>query len=118
MTGSENPVESKSFDFAVRIVNLYKYLSDEKKEFVLSKQILRSGTSIGANISEALQAFSKADFAFRMNVALKEASETEYWLKLLKATDYISETEFKSINDDCAEIERLLVSIVKTAKGI
>ena len=83
----ENVIEIKSFDFAVRIVNLYKYLTNEKKEFVLSKQLLRSGTSIGANISEAQQAQSRADFLSKLEIALKEASETKYWLRLLYATE-------------------------------
>ena len=87
----ENIVETKSFDFAVRIVNLYEYLTDIKKEYVLSKQLLRSGTSIGANVAEAEQAQSRPDFVSKMNIALKETSETKYWIKLLKATDFLSE---------------------------
>ena len=107
-------VAEKSFNFAVRVVKLYKYLCDERKEFVLSKQLLRSGTSIGANIQEGLQGQSKRDFLMKMNISLKEASETKYWLELLKATDYLTEKEQKSIYDDCVELEKMLTSIVKT----
>lgn len=112
----ENLAYNRSFKFAIRIVNLYKYLCQDKKEFVLSKQVLRSGTSIGANINEAIQAQSKKDFLSKMNIALKEASETQYWLKLLKETDYITEKLFESIFDECKQLNNLLVSIVKTTK--
>ena len=107
-------VESKSFNFAIRIVNLYKYLTDDKKEYVLSKQILKSGTSIGANISEALQGQSRKDFLMKMNIALKECSETKYWLKLLSATNYIDDNQANSIMKDCTELEKMLTKIVKT----
>ena len=110
-------VEEKSFRFAVRIVRLYQYLRSKKKEFVLSKQLLRSGTSVGANISEAQQAQSRADFLSKINIALKEAAETEYWLRLLHATDYLEDREFMSVYDDCVQVKKLLVAIVKTAKG-
>ena len=113
---TDNPVRSKSFRFAVRIVNLCKFLHDEHKEFILSKQLLRSGTSIGANIAEAQQAQSKADFISKMNIALKETYETDYWLRLLFATQYLSQEAFDSIVSDCTELKKLLVSIVKTAK--
>lgn len=93
----ENAIEEKSFDFAVRIVNLYKHLTSEKKEFVLSKQLLRSGTSIGANVTEAQKAQSEADFTAKLYIALKEANETYYWLRLLHRTDYLTESEFKSM---------------------
>lgn len=109
----ENVVEIKSFDFAVRIVNLYKYLTNEKKELVLSKQLLRSGTSIGANVAEAQKAQTKPDFNAKMNIALKEASETEYWLKLLYKTEYLTEKEFDNIEKDIKEIIAILVSICK-----
>lgn len=99
----ENVVEAKSFDFAVRIVKLYQYLVQNKKEFVLAKQLLRCGTSIGANVAEAIQASSSKDFIFKLNISLKETSETKYWLKLLKATDYLTEQEFSSIYPDCIE---------------
>ena len=112
----KNTVADKSYSFAIRIVNLYKYLSNEKKEFVLSKQLLRSGTAIGALIKEAEHAQSKADFLNKMNIALKEANETGYWLMLLKDTTYLSIEEFDSINDDCISILKMLISIVKTTK--
>ncbi len=110
----DNVVLVKSLDFAVRIINLYKYLSSEKKEYVLSKQLLRSGTSIGANLHEANEGFSDKDFEYKVYVALKEARETEYWLELLCRTDYISKKEYDSINADCTELLKLLVSITKT----
>ena len=109
----KNVVKEKSFDFAIRIVKLYKYLMEEKKEFVLSKQVLRSGTSIGANINEAQQAQSKKDFLMKMNIALKECTETKYWIDLLSATDYINQELKDSIIYDCIELEKLLTSIVK-----
>jgi len=111
----ENAVENKSFAFAVRSINLCKYLQGEKKEYVLSKQILRCDTSIGANVAEAQHAQSKADFAAKLNIALKETGETKYWLRLLNVTDYCSNQEFNSIYSDCVELEKLLVSIVKTS---
>ena len=109
----ENIIENKSFDFAVRIVNLYKYLTSEKKEFVLSKQLLRNGTSIGANVAEAQKAQTRPDFNAKMNIALKEANETEYWLKLLYKTEYLTESEFDNIGKDIKEIIAILVSICK-----
>ena len=112
----DQTVEQKSFLFAVRIVNLSKHLRQTKKEYTLSKQLLRSGTSIGANIAEAEQAQSKADFISKMSIALKEAVETNYWLRLLQATDHLSETEFSSIYRDCRELEKMLTAIIKTAK--
>ena len=111
-----NIVFTKSKLFAIRIVNLYKHLTGEKNESVLSKQVLRSGTSIGANISEAIVSFSKSDFIFKMNIALKEAVESEYWLELLHETDYLTNEEFNSIYSDCSEIAKLLTTIVKTSK--
>ena len=108
--------EQKSFQFAVRTVNLCKHLRSAKKEYTLSKQLLRSGTSIGANISEAQQAQSKADFVSKLSIALKETTETKYWIRLLYATDYLSEQEYRSIFSDCVEIEKMLVASVKTAK--
>ena len=112
----EQTVERKSFLFAVRIVKLSKHLNTAKKEFVLSKQLLRAGTGIGANIAEAEQAQSKADFISKMNIALKEAVETNYWLRLLQASDYLSDAEFSSIHSDCRELETMLTAIFKTAK--
>ena len=112
----DNAIYQKSFQFAVRIVNLCKYLQTEEKEYVLAKQVLRSGTSIGANVAEAQEAQSKADFTSKLNIALKEAKETDYWLRLLHATEYLSDAQFQSMISDCDEIESLLVSIVKTSK--
>ena len=112
----DNVIEKKSFDFAIRIVNLYKYLCGKKQEYVLSKQVLRSGTSIGANIAEAQQAQSKPDFISKMSVALKETTETKYWLKLLNATAYLNDNEVKTILADCVEIEKILTSILKSCK--
>ena len=109
-------VENKSFRFAVRIVNLCKYLNTGKNEHTLSKQLLRSGTSIGANIAEAEQGQSRADFVSKMNIALKEASETKYWLRLLQATDYLTDEEFSSIHNDCIELEKMLTAIIKSTK--
>lgn len=111
-----NIIVDKSMDFAVRIVNLYKYLTAEKHEYVLSKQILRSGTSIGANIKEAIRGQSKADFTAKMNIALKEASETEYWLELLYKTDFLTKIQYDDINSDCTELLKLLTSIIKTSR--
>jgi len=111
-----NVIEEKSFEFAVRIVKLYKYLNEEKKEYVLSKQLLRSGTSIGANVCEGLQGQSKKDFLMKMNIALKEADETKYWIRLLGRTGYLTEEEQKSIYGDCVELGKILTTIVKTTK--
>ena len=109
-------VSKKANAFALRIVNMYKYLTlkASQKEFVLSKQVLRSGTSIGANIEEALRGQSKADFVAKMNISLKEACETRYWLKLLRDSDYLEHAAANSILTDCDEIIRMLKSIVKT----
>lgn len=109
-------VEDKAYMFALRIIKAYKYLNREQREFILSKQLLRSGTAIGALIREAEHAQSKADFINKMSVALKEANETEYWLMLFKDSEYIDEKVFTSIHKDCDELIRLLVSIVKTSK--
>ena len=106
----------KSKEFAIRIVNLYKYLTGEKREFVMSKQLLRSGTSIGANLSEALYGVSHNDFIAKVFVSLKETAETEYWLELLNKTGYLSDVEYNSINDDCKELIKLLTSIAKTSR--
>jgi four helix bundle protein len=113
----ENVIEEKSFQFSIRIVRLYQYLSETKKEYVLSKQLLRAGTSIGANVAEAQQAQSKADFTSKTAIALKETTETKYWIRLLHATEYLSNAEYHSILSDCTEIEKLLTSIVKTSKS-
>ena len=112
----DNVIESKSFSFAVRIVKLCRHLQSDNKEFVLSKQLLRSGTSIGANVAESQQAQSRADFISKLSIALKEAVETNYWLRLLYATDYLSSTEYSSVIADCKELEKLLTAILKTTK--
>ena len=108
-------LEEKSFKFAIRIVNLNKYLINEKKESIMSKQILRSGTSIGANIAEAQYGQSKADFLTKMHIALKETSETKFWLRLLHSTGYINDSQI-SIMNDCDELLKLLTSTCKTTK--
>ena len=109
-------IQEKSFSFAVRIVNLCRHVQAEQKEFILTKQLLRSGTSIGANVSESQQAQSRLDFINKLNIALKEAYETNYWLRLMHETQYLTVTEFQSIIADCQELERILISIIKTAK--
>ena len=112
----KNIIADKSYKFAIRVVNVYKHLTNDKKEYVLPKQLLRSGTAVGALVREAEHAQSKADFLNKMNIALKEANETEYWLLLLKDTEYLSQDEFESINTDSSEILKLLISIVKSTK--
>ena len=109
-------IEEKSRRFAIRIVRLCQFLSDEKKEYVLSRQILRSGTSIGANLAEARYAYSRSDFAAKQNIALKEASETLYWLELLYQTDYLTKDQFESVSADAEEILKLLASSAKTLR--
>ena len=113
----ESIIEKKSFDFAVRIVNLYRHLTSDKKEFVLSKQLLRSGTSIGANVAEGERGQTKPDFNSKMNIALKEANEAYYWLRLLYKTDFLTEKEFQSMEKDVDEIIAILVSICKKTNG-
>lgn len=112
----DNVIVCKSKAFAIRIVRAYKYLTQEKNEFVMSKQLLRSGTSIGANVKEAVRGQSKADFYSKLNISLKEASETEYWLEILHETEYIDEKLFDSIYADCQEIIKILVAITKNQK--
>jgi len=109
-------VVDKSFDFSVRIVKLYKFLSTEKNEYVLSKQLLRCGTSIGANVSEAQRGQSMADFTTKMCIALKEANETEYWIRLLYKTDYLEKNQFESLYKDIEELVNILTSICKTSQ--
>lgn len=116
MLETGNPILDKSFALAVRIVRLYQFLTVEKKEFVLSKQILRSGTSIGANIEESRGAQSDADFYAKIAIAYKEARETMYWLRLLLATEYLTEEQFLSLNDDTNEVCKILISMQKTLK--
>ena len=115
----ESIIKDKSYDFALRIVKLYQYLTlgSEQKEYVLSKQALRSGTSIGANVKEALRGQSRPDFRAKMSIALKEASETEYWLKLLYDSGYIYEPSYNSIMTDNVEIIKILTSIVKNSEN-
>lgn len=112
----ENVVKNKSFAFALRIIKAYQYLCEQKKEYILSKQLLRSGTSIGAMVREAEHAESNADFIHKMSIALKEANETEYWLELLEKSNYLDEKASNSIRNDIEEILKLLTSILKTAK--
>ena len=109
-------IQLKSFLFSLRIVKLSNHLQNTKHEFIMSKQLLRCGTSIGANVAESEHAQSRADFCSKLNIALKEAAETDYWLRLLHEADYLNETEFQSVYADCKEIERLLAAIVKTVK--
>ena len=112
-----NAIVDKSKSFAINIIKLYKYLVSEKQEYTLSKQVLRSGTSIGANVRESLRAQSRANFISKQNIALKEADETCYWLELLHETDFITDNEFENIYAEANEIVKLLVSIIKTAKA-
>ena len=112
-----NIVKDKSFDFAVRIVNLSKYLTEQKREYVLSKQILRSGTAIGALIRESEQAESKADFIHKLAIALKEANETNYWLDLLHKTEYLEDKHHESLKTDITELIKLLITIIKSSKN-
>ncbi|MBR5237821.1 MAG: four helix bundle protein [Paludibacteraceae bacterium] len=113
----ENILLNKSKLFALRIIKLYKYLKENKQEYILSKQLLRSGTSIGANTKESVFAQSKADFIAKLFITQKECAETEYWLELLHESDYINKQEFDSIYEDCQELMRLLVATTKTLQG-
>ena len=110
----DNIIQIKSKAFAIRIIRLYRYLIETKKEYVLSKQLLRSGTSIGANICEALCGVSKKDFLSKMHISFKECVETQYWLDLLAETDYLSKNEYDSISSDCEELRKLLSRITKS----
>jgi len=113
---NDNVIINKTMDFAVRVVNLCRYLSEEKREFMISNQLLRSGTSIGANVREGVYAQSKNDFISKMSIALKETSETEYWLELLMRTKYLNDEQYTSIKIDCGEVAKLLTAIVKSSK--
>ena len=113
----ENAVLDKSFRFAIRVIRLYQYLCDVKKEYVLSKQMLRSGTSVGANVREANNGESKADFIHKMGIAQKEADETMYWLELMKETGYLTVSEFTSVHSDAGELLKMIRSIILTAKS-
>ena len=112
----ENNIYDISKAFAIRIVNLYRYLTEDKREFIMSKQLFRSGTSIGANVFEGKNAQSRPDFTTKMNIALKEATESCYWIDLLHDTHYISDAEYSSIFDDCSKIIAVLTKIVKATK--
>ncbi len=113
----ENIIQIKSYDFAIRIVELYKYLIEEKKEFVLSKQLLRSGTSIGANIEEAIGGQSRKDFVAKLSISYKEARETHYWIRILTDTNYLTKEKSKSYIDDVEEILKIIGSIQKTIRN-
>ena len=113
----DNVIVEKSFAFAIRTVNLYKHITSTRQEYVLSKQLLRSGTSIGANVAEAQQPQSDKDFVAKLGIALKETTETKYWLRLLAATDYLTEAESESMLRDCTELEKILTTIIKTCKS-
>lgn len=112
----DNIIVKKSYSFALEIIKVYRFLINEKKEYVLSKQMLRSGTSVGANIHEAIASESKKDFIHKLGIAVKEARETSYWLNLLKDSDYINTEQFKILNNNCDEITRILNSIILTTK--
>ena len=113
---SKSLVYEKSLAYAVRIVNLYKYLCEQKRETVMSKQLLRSGTSIGANISESLSAESDSDFIHKLSIAQKEVNETSYWLKLLEQTEYLKTQEYLSMSTDVDELRKMITSIILTKK--
>ena len=113
----ENLIQQKSYSFALRIIKLYSYLTENKKEYVLSKQILRSGTSIGANVEEALGAQSKSDFIAKLSIAYKEARETSYWIRLMRDSDYLENDLAESILNDCTELINIITAILKSAKG-
>ena len=114
---ADNQIQIESKAFAIRIIKLYKYLKENKQVYVLSKQVLRSGTSIGANVRESVNAQSRMDFINKLNIALKEANETEYWLELLHESDYLNEDEFTSIYNDCGKIAATLTKIIRTTKA-
>jgi len=113
----KNPVLEKSYAFALRIIKVYQYLTESRKEYVLSKQILRSGTSIGANVEEAIGAYSGKDFTAKMTIAYKEARETHYWIRLLKDSGYLSALQTELINDDCEELLKIIGSITRTTRN-
>lgn len=117
MSKPDNPVQTKSYAFAVRIVKLCQFLAAEKREFVLSKQLLRSGTSIGANVEEAIGGQSRPDFLSKISIAYKEARETTYWLRLLRDTDYLTPPQFDSIHADADELCRILATIQKSTRA-
>ena len=112
----DNIIAAKSYAFAIRCVNLYKYLCEEKHDYYIGNQLMRSGTSIGANVKEAIRGYSKADFTAKMSISLKEASETEYWVELLRDTGYITNQQAESMLNDCTELIRMLMTIIKTSQ--
>lgn len=116
MENKENVLKEKSYSFALRIVNLYRHMIAENKEYVLSKQVLRSGTSIGANVAEANQAQSRPDFISKLSIALKETVETEYWLNLLRDSKYLTELQSESLLKDCSELKAILIASIKSSK--
>ena len=111
-----NIIVAKSYAFAIRCINLYKYLCEENNDYTIGKQLMRSGTSIGANVKEAIRGYTKADFTSKMSISLKEASETEYWIELLRDANYISEKQASSMLADCTELIKLLMTIIKTSQ--
>ncbi|HQE34335.1 four helix bundle protein [Flavobacterium alvei] len=113
---SENIIKTKSFNFALRIVKLYQFLNQEKREYVLSKQLLRSGTSVGALVREAEQAESRLDFIHKLAISQKEANESDYWLELLFQSDYLNEIQYQSLKSDIVEINKILASIIISTK--
>ena len=115
--GKQNPARDKSYDFALRIIKLYKYLIEEKKEYILSKQILKSGTSIGANVEEAIAGQSRRDFLAKISISYKETRETHYWLRLLRDSNFLEKDVAQSLLGDCAELLKILGSIQKTTKN-
>jgi len=116
MNEKQNPLKEKSFQFALKIIKLYKYLIEEKKEYVISKQLLRSGTSIGANIREAQNAQSKADFIYKLSISQKECDESLYWMELLHQSEYLNEVDFNSIYFEANELLKMLRSAIITSK--
>ncbi len=114
---ADNQIQIESKAFAIRIIKLYKYLKENKQVYVLSKQVLRSGTSIGANVRESVNAQSRMDFINKLSIALKEANETEYWLELLHESDVLDDTQFESIYNDCGKLAATLTKIIKTTKS-
>ena len=115
-TKEDNVIVAKSYAFAVRCVKLYQYLSEEKHDYTIGKQLLRSGTSIGANVKEAVRGYTKADFTSKMSIALKESSESEFWIELLRDTGYITLVQAESLLTDCKEIIKILTTIIKTSQ--
>lgn len=114
----QNFLKEKSFAFAIRIIHLYRYLQQKQREFIISKQIVRSGTAVGALIREAEQAESKKDFIHKLSIGLKEANETKYWLELMTTSGFLTQTMYDSLNNDCEELLKMLISSIKTSKQL